>query len=177
MNYSTLWIVGEVYNGSSNYLKTVTVNVSLFNSSGQLVDLDVGWVEGYSLSPWTKGCFQIMISNSPPFSWYEFHSLTYEDDADPSPNLTLYNHFGSYDSIWGNYKILGQMRNDDSVFVNFAKAIATLYNLQGQVVACDYGYGADYTLDPGQVTLFEIESRMRDYADVTSYTLVSDGWK
>lgn len=173
----TLYIVGEVYNGSADYLWFVSVSVDLYNN-GQLVDVDSGYLSTHSLAPNTKGCFKIMVIDPPTWNSYTLHSLTYWDDADPPPNLTLYNHSGSYDSYWGDYEIIGQMRNDDSVLVKFAKAIATLYNAQGKVVECDHGYGSDWDLDPGQVTSFKIWSLSRDdYADVASYALVSDGMK
>ena len=177
MSSGYLLIVGEVYNGSANYLQFVKINVNLFNSSGQLIATDSGYVSVDSLSPWTKGCFTIMVIDPGNWSWYTLGSLTYWSDAGPPPNLALYNHSGTYDSYWGDYEIIGLMRNDDSVFIDFAEAIATLYNSQGKVVECDSGYGSDYSLDPGQVTSFTIWSILGDYADVASYALVADGWK
>jgi len=171
-----LWIVGEVYNGTSNYLRFVEINVNIFNASGQLISTDSGYVSVDSLAPWTKGCFRIFVLSPGNWSSYAFDSLDYRSDAPLPPKLTIYGDSGTLDSNdW--YTIIGFMRNDDSVLIDFAEAIATLYNAQGKVVECDYGYPSDYSLDPGQASSFKIWSFLRDsYADVTNYKLQADGY-
>ena len=175
-SFGYLHIVGEVYNGSADYLRYVEVNASAFNSSGQLLANGYGYVSVDSLAPWTKGCFSIYISSVGDWAWYTLHSLEYWSDADPPPNITLYNHQGGSGG-YGYYSIVGQMRNDDSVFVDYAEAIAILYNSQGKVVGCDSGYGAIYGLNPGQATSFTIWSILEDDVSVAGYALVSDGSK
>jgi len=171
-----LMIVGEVYNGTSNYLRFVEINVNIFNASGQLISTDSGYVSVDSLAPWTKGCFNVLVLSPGSWSSYAFDSLEYWDDALPPPNLVIYGDSGGIDP-YGYYSIIGFMRNDDSVLVEWTRAIATLYNAQGKVVGCDTGYTNADSLAPGQISSFEVWSFYRDsYSDVTNYKLQADGY-
>jgi len=171
-------IVGEVYNGTSNYLEYVFINVNIFNVSGQLISTEFGMVSVDSLAPWTKGCFSVVVSPFASANWssYAFDSLEYSDDALPPPNLVIYGDSGRL--VYSYYSIIGFMRNNDSVLVDWIWVTATLYNAQGKVVGCDFGSTSADSLTPGQISSFEVLSVYRDsYADVTNYKLQADGSK
>jgi hypothetical protein len=113
-----------------------------------------------------------------PTNWayYELEAPTYWETDDPQLNLTIFNHYGSYDPVWEWYTILGLVRNDGSAAVNWVQPIGTLYNAVGTVVDCDYAYTNDYDLDPGQTSSFEMNFwGGADYEDVASYRLQADG--
>ena len=109
------------------------------------------------------------------WSYYTFEAPTYSTDGSLLPNLTVLNDSGSYNSTFGWYKIIGQVRNDHGTRVEYVSPVGTVYNASGVVVGCDFTYVNSTHLDPGQTSSFEMTFTGRDYVDVTSYRLQIDG--
>lgn len=171
-----LRIVGEVQNDTSYYLRFVTVAVNVFSSSGQLVGTDYTYIRLDNLPPGQKTCFRLWLDEPVGWSYYEFEALSYWTDGDPLPNLVVFNTSGSYDPQWGDYEVLGQVRNDHGTEVRFVSPVITLYNVAGTVIDCGSTYVNSTDLSPGQTSSFSKRFYSRGYADVTSYRAQVDGW-
>lgn len=177
--YQTSWgflhIVGEVMNNTGDHLFFVKISANLFSGNGQLLDTDYAYTYLFSLPAWQKTCFDIIFID-PPSNWlyYEFE-VSYWTGGNPLPNLTVLNDSGSYDPQNGYYRIIGQVRNDHGARVEYVKPVGTLYNSSSKVVGCSYTYVNSTHLDPGQISVFEIDYYGRDYRDVASYRLQVDG--
>lgn len=172
----SLWIVGEVWNNTLNYLTFVKISANLFNSYGQLIDTDYTYTWLDNLPPGEKTCFDILFSDNPPgWTYYEFEAPTYWTDGEPLPNITVYNVSGSYDPTYGWYEIIGQARNDQGVRVEYVSPVSTLYNSGGKVIGCDFSFVNSTHLDPGQISAFELLFSGRDYSDASSYRIQVDG--
>lgn len=170
-----LWIVGEVQNNTSDYLRFVRITANVFDGEGQLLDTNFSYIDLDSLSPHEKTCFDVLFSDEPAgWSYYEFE-VRYRTGGEPQPSLTVFNDRGSYDSIFGWYKIIGQVRNDHGSRVEYVKPVGTVYDASGTVVGCGFTYVNATDLDPGQTSSFEMLFTGRDYADVVSYRLQVDG--
>lgn len=174
-----LHIVGEVHNGTNNYLRYVKISVNIFNSSGQLLDTAYSYTTLDIISPGDKTCFEIIILDEPlGWSYYSFEQPDYWNDGEPLPNLYIFNDSGSYDSTYGWYSIIGQVRNNDDFRVEFVSPVGTLYNSTGTVLDCGFAYVNSTHLDPGQTSSFDMTFvSLDDYADVTLYRLQVDGNK
>jgi hypothetical protein len=170
-----LHIVGEVQNSTANHLRFVKITANIFNSSGQLLDTDYTYIHLDNLPADDKTCFHIILEEPAGWSYYEFEPPSYWTDGEPLPNLTVLNDSGSYNSTFGWYKIIGQVRNDHGSRVEYVSPVGTVYNASGTVVGCDYTYVSATHLDPGQTSSFEMNFTGRDYADVVSYRLQVDG--
>lgn len=170
-----LHIVGEVKNTTTNHLRFVKVTANIFNSNGQLLDTEFTYTYLDNLPAGDKTCFHIILKEPIGWSYYEFEPPTYLTDGQPLPNLTIFNDSGSYDSTFGWYRIIGQVRNDHGTRVEYVSPVGTLYNASGRVVGCDFTYVNSTHLDPGQTSSFKITFSGRDYSDVTSYRLQVDG--
>lgn len=178
--YQTSWgflhIVGEVMNNTSSHLTFVKVSANLFSAGGQLLDTDYTYTYLDDLPAGHKTCFDVLFLDPPSgWSYYEFETPTYWTSGEPLPNLTVLNDSGSYDPTDGDYKIVGQVRNDHGSRVEYVSPVGTLYNSSGTVVGCNYTYVNSTHLDPGQVSAFDIDYYGRDYGNVVSYRLQVDG--
>lgn len=170
-----LHIVGEVWNNTASHLRFVKIAVNIFSSSGQLLDTDFTYTYLDKLPAGDKTCFHILLEEPAGWSYYEFESPTYWTDGEPLPNLAVFNDSGSYDSVYGWYEIVGQVRNDEGSRVEYVQPVGTLYNESGTVVGCDFTYVNSTHLDPAQTSSFKMTFVGRDYRDVVSYRLQVDG--
>ena len=173
INY--LHIVGEVSNNTPDYLRYVEIHVNIFNSSGQLLTTDFAFVQLDSLPAWDKGCFHLIVLDTPAnWSYYKFEAPTYWIDGSPPSNLTIFNDSGAYNSTFGWYTIIGQVRNDGTVPITYVQPIGTLYNSTNTVIGCDFTFVNSTDLSPGQTSSFEMYFMGRDYFDAFSYRLQVD---
>ena len=172
-----LHIVGEVMNKTSANLRFVEITANLFNSSGTFLGSDFTYTTLFNLPAWQKTCFDISFYPETPSGWtsFTFEPVSYWTDGDPQPNLTAYNHSGSYNANYGWYEIIGLVRNDSAVTYDYVQPVATLYNSAGTVVGCDFTYTNTDTLIPGQSSSFEMTFTGRDYGDATNYNLQVGG--
>ncbi len=170
-----LHIVGEVQNNTANNLRFVKITANIFGSSGQLLATDFTYIFLENLPAGDRTCFHLLVDEPAGWSHYEFEAPAYWTDGEPLPNLTIFNDSGAYDSTFGWYEIIGQVRNDHGTRVEYVSPVGTLYNAHGTVVGCDFTYVNSTHLDPGQTSSFESIFIGRDYADVTAYRLQVDG--
>jgi len=178
--YETSWgslhIVGEVMNNTSSHLTLVKISANLFDSGGRLLDTDFTYTYLNNLPAGHKTCFDVLFLDPPSdWSYYEFETPTYWTNGRALPNLTVLNDSGSYDPTYGDYRIIGQVRNDHGSRVEYVSPVGTLYNYLGKVVGCDFTYVNSTHLDPGQVSVFRIDYYGRNFSDVVSYRLQVDG--
>ncbi len=174
INY--LHIVGEVQNNRAQHLRFVKIVVNFFDAAGRLLTTEYTYINLNVLPAGDRTCFHL-IAFSQPIGWtsYQFETPTYWTDGQPVANLVIYNDSGAYNSTFGWYETIGQIRNDNPVRIQYVKAINTLYNGTAAVVGCYYSYVNSTHLDPGQTSAFKITNSGRDYSDVRSYRLQADG--
>lgn len=171
-----LHILGEIQNNTADSLGIVEISVNFFNNSGQFLKTENTYTLIDDLPAGDKTCFEAILSQPTGWSYYEFEAPTYSTDGQPLPNLTLLNVSGSYDSTSGWYTIIGQVKNDHGIRVEYVNPVGTLYNAAGMVIGCDaYTYMDSTNLDPDQISPFEIVFFRRDYIDAASYRVQVDG--
>jgi hypothetical protein len=170
-----LHIVGEVQNDTADHLRFVRITANVFNDSHQLIDTKSGYTLLDNLAPGDKTCFHILMQEPSGWSYYEFEAVTYWTDGKPLPNLSIFNHSGSHDPTFGWYEVIGQVRNDHGALIEYVKPIGTLYDNAGTAIGCRHSYVNSTHLDPNQTSSFKILFSGRNYADVASYRLQTDG--
>ncbi len=170
-------IVGEVQNNRvAGYIGVVGVTANLFNTDGQLVDTDTGYITLNTLGQGDKTCFDIMLV-SPPDDWsyYEFEPPRYRAGGQAPPALTILDDSGSVNQF-GWYELLGLIRNDSERSLEFVKAVGTLYDAGGTVLGCNFSYVSIDPLAPGKLSSFKMAYyEGRDYSQVDSYRIQADG--
>ncbi|TRZ49267.1 hypothetical protein D4S03_08525 [bacterium] len=170
-----LHVVGEVLNNTGNHLRFVKITANFFNGGGQLLGTKFTYIHLSNLPAWDKTCFDLGLPEPSGWSYYQFESPTYWTDGQPLLNLAVLNDSGSYKPTYGWYKIIGQVRNDHGVRVEYVSPVSTLYNASGTVVDCKFTYVNSTHLDPGQMSAFEMTFSRRNYSDVALYRLQVDG--
>ncbi len=170
-----LHIAGEVQNNTANHLRFVKITANIFNGDGQLLNTDFTYIHLGNLPAGDRTCFHILLEEPASWSYYEFEAPTYWTDGEPLPNLVVFNDSGSYNSTFGWYEIIGQVRNDHGTRVEYVSPVGTVYNASGIVLGCDFTYVNSSHLEPGQTSSFKMTFSGRDYANVTSYRLQVDG--
>ena len=170
-----LHVVGEVFNNTSDDLRFVKIAANFFNTGGQLLDTDFTYIHLDNLPASEKTCFHMLLQVPIGWSYYEFEAPTYWTDGQSLPNLTILNDGGSYDSDFGWYTIIGQVRNDNGSRVEYVSPVGTVYNAAGTVLGCGFTYVNSTDLEPGQTSAFEMLFTGQDYINVTTYRLQVDG--
>lgn len=168
-------MIGEVYNGSNRNIHWVSVPTNFFDATGGLITVANGytWFD-YHIRPNEKTCFYVMIP--PPAGWtrYEFEIPHFSSSDDPRPLLTVFNDSGAVSGST-SYRIIGQVRNDDTARVNSVRIVATLYNNSDVPIGCGMTGVSSTNLDPGQTSSFILSYYGRSWDDVQAYHLQHDG--
>jgi hypothetical protein len=176
-SWGSLHIVGEVINDTDDHVSWLEISANLFDSNGQLLDTELTFAALNNLAKGDKTCFDLIFL-APPTGWssYQFENPTYSTGGEPLLDMVVFNDSGRYIPDYGEYEIIGQVRNDNSTRVEYVTPIGTLYDASGKVIGCDYSAVNATDLDPGQVSGFKITYYGRDYVDVRSYRLQVDGY-
>jgi hypothetical protein len=174
-SYGDLHVVGEVYNHTQEIIHSVKVIGDLFDDQGLLIDTDYDYLDIDNVQPEMRVCFHLEFYSLPSnWSRYDLQG-TYYHGGDPLPNLSVYAD-NAYLDAYGDYKVLGMIRNDDTRRVSFVKPVITLYDAANRVVDCDYTYANVSDLNPGDSSSFEETFwEELDYSVVTRYQILVNG--
>lgn len=173
INY--LHVAGEVQNDTTSTLRFVKIIADFYNSQGQMIANDYTYTYLDDLPPNTKTCFLISLQQPTGWASFQFESPSYSTGGHALPNLTILNPVTSIDS-YGDYKIVGMVRNDQGVLVKYVQTIGTLYDAAGKVLDCDFTYVNSTDLTAGQSSSFTMTFVLRSsYTNVASYQLQVDG--
>lgn len=179
-HYIGLWgdlrVVGEIKNNRTQPIYFIKITLNLFDASGQLLATSSTFTRLYTLTAGDRTCFSISF-DPPPAGWtsYQFETPTYYVPGQPVSGLVAFNDSGIYNTTFGWYEIIGQIRNDSTKRIKSVKAVSTLYNDIGTAIGCGSGYVSSDDLEPGQTSAFKIITTGRDYRDVGSYRLQAEG--
>jgi hypothetical protein len=170
-----LHIVGEIQNDTDDNLRFVRVDVNIFDDQGTLLDTDFTYTYLDNLPANETTCFHVLLPLPTGWAYYEFEEPSYWTDGDLSPDLVIFNDSGSYNSTFGWYEIIGQVRNDEASLVEYVSPVGTLYDSSGTVIGCNFTFVNSTDLNPGQISSFKMTFTGRNYSDVDSYKLQVDG--
>jgi hypothetical protein len=168
-----LHVIGEVQNGTNTNVQFVQITANFFNANQQPVGTTLTYAGLDLMPPNAKTCFNISLHEPVGWASYQFEPVTYSSTNAVVPHLTILNDSGSVDPNLYWYTVNGQVRNDDTVQVNFVEVVGTVYNAAGKAIGCQEFFGSNQT--SGQTAPFSILFLGRDYRDVTSYRLQPDG--
>ena len=168
-------VIGEISNETSNYVTLVKLTINFFNGT-QLVETQYTYTHLRNIHPHEKTCFGITVQEPTTWTSYAFEPLSYSTYGYSRPNLPITTASGN---VFGSnyYRVIGQIRNDDSQPLTSVSALASMYDSEGRLIECDYGYVSNGNLGPGQVSSFDILGMPAVPGDVASYVLQTDGWR
>lgn len=170
--FGDVLLVGEVFNNTDSKLDFVRVSANIFNGNS-LVATDFTFTSTDIVPPRSRACFRMFTDYSGPFTAVRYEPVSYLLTADPIPNIRAINVSRSPD-FFGDFRLLGQLRNNSGTTVDFAKVTATLYRNDGKVIDCDFTFPNNSTLSPGQSSGFEMFTSTPD-SMVSNFSLQTDG--
>lgn len=174
--YGYMYFVCEIYNNTNTGVEYFSIDVDLYDASGNLIGTDYGYVDLSIIHPQETACIDVMFEKPQNYHHLVYYGSYYETD-ERRPSLSVSNHSGSPDSY--GYEILGIITNNSASPVQYVNAVASLYINNGLVVGCDMSY---INLDPphlapGQQSSFDVYSwSVPDPYAITRYKVQADGW-
>jgi hypothetical protein len=148
-------VVGEVINRGGKNLRFVEVLASFYDGGGQLIATGSTFAEMSVIEPGGVAPFRLVTLDPPPsLADYQLRSDYVTSDAGPL-SLDVLGHSASVGDN-GRYQIVGEIRNPHDFAVRFPEIVATYYNPSHQVVRVEVVFAQQETLQPGEVSAFEI---------------------
>ena len=148
-------VVGEVINRSGENLRFVEILASFYDGGGQLIATGSTFAEISVIQPGGAAPFRLVTLDPPPsLADYELRSDYVTSEAGPL-GLDVLGHSASVGDN-GRYQISGEVRNPHDFVVRFPEIVATFYNPSHQVVRVEVVFAQQETLQPGEVSAFEI---------------------
>ena len=167
-----LQIVGEIYNNTTSSIKYVEINANVFNGTS-LVATDFTYTVRDIVPPKTKACFKIYTDYPGAYTRVDFEPVSYWNTSDRQPSLSLSN-ISKQTDYSGDIKIIGMIKNNESISVDYPSIIGTYYNSSGKVIDCNFTFANTYPLAQGQSSSFEMYTNAA--ANITvNYALQTDG--
>lgn len=172
----TMYVVGEIKNNSQDYLRFVKLTVNVFDKDGKLLGSYSPSVSVSVVNPGETACFKAFLDEPAGWNHYGFSDLSYMTGGEPLTDLVIVNHNGIYKpEIFGQYIVNGQIRNESSQTIKYAKGVGTIYDAANTVIGCGTAFVDGYHLNPGQTSSFKITFGVRDYKDFDSYKIEVSG--
>jgi hypothetical protein len=153
---STLYVVGEVINGTSDPVFDVTVIATFHDASGNLI----GATEGRAFLPKTQltqaNPFKLQLPNAPSgisdyhltLRWNDISIVNYDRATITAEEVKQEN----------GIEITGEIRNDHRTELRNLIVVATFYDESGMVIDVVRGQASADTLAPGSTGTFSVQT-------------------
>lgn len=165
-NSGYFYVVGEVQNLGNNNIEFVKIVATFYNSAGEIIGTDFTYTELDILTPNQKSPFEVNSwPNEINVDHYEL-SVQYRTTSDsPYSNIEVLSHSSFVE--YSYYKIIGEVQNTGSSFIEFVKIVITFYDSSGTVICKDFTYTDLDELSPGQKSPFEASSYPRKTSEMS----------
>lgn len=172
---SYLHMVGEVRNALQEPLRQVRVQITVFDDKGQPVSQFSGVIYLESLQPGQESCFHLFAYEPVDWDSYTVTIAGYEPSQDPSVELAVYEPSGAFEAEHGWYHLTGQVENYAGQLWDEIKAVGTLYDEEGGVLACEETYVVYHEEDLHETGVFNLYFEGQDFASPASYEVQLGG--
>ncbi len=165
----SLWLVGEVQNTTASTLQYVKLAITLYDLTGTVTNADYTYASINPLLPGQKSPFRTYLIAGPTDYVTRTISTNVSISSSEPLNLRCVNVTHWVDSYgWPHFA--GQVQNDGTAEAKFVQVVLTLYDDDGHIVNCDYGYTSPTTIPAGGVAAFEVYFA-GNFAGWSSYAL------
>jgi hypothetical protein len=137
----SLWFIGLVKNTGNVDLEFVEINVLLRDGEGTLVASDFTYSELDTIPVGEYSPFTVLFLEEPE-SWEKYEVVVEGEEAG---FLTPYTEFeiisaNGKQGSFGDYEIVGEIRNTGSQDAEFVEISAALYDINGKLIGVDFTY-------------------------------------
>jgi len=160
-DYDDLYVTGEVVNNSSDPVALNGIAAAVFDSDGTLISVGSDSVRLTYLAPGESGPFRINFTFPPEqvenFDQYKFYmDASVMDEPQMTYPLTFSESHYNYVDTFGNFHLVGSLRNDSDVDLNIS-LLGTIYDEGGFVLDVSNGSLPYYSIEPGQTVPYDID--------------------
>lgn len=172
---SALHIVGEVYNGLTVPLNQIEVKVTLYSSNNQKIDVIKTAPLLNTIMPEMKAPFDLVIvgekaKNVDRYSLGVDYKVSYPKNQVIEITSSEYNR-----DKFDNVVISGKVANRGDITANTVVVVATLYDLNGNVVAASKTHAApDYLRTADEMFFFVTIPDKSQASKAIDFTLVAE---
>jgi hypothetical protein len=150
-------IVGEVKNTLSVRIEYVKITATYYDSEKAALGTDFTFsetdvMEPNQKSPFDLSSYPVKITPS-SYKLSEEYQMTLRQ---PPQGLAILNHTPSTTS--GDYKIVGEVKNNGATQATYVKVVCTFYNSSGLVIGMGTTYTNPNTISAGGTAPFELHS-------------------
>jgi len=172
---SYLHVVGEVRNATTEPMRQVRVQIVALDKQGQQVCQFSGEIYLESLQPGQESCFHLFAYEPVDWDSYTVTIAGYEPSQDPSVELAVYEPSGAFEAEHGWYHLTGQVENYAGQLWDEIKAVGTLFDEEGGVLACEETYVVYHEEDLHETGVFNLYFEGQDFASPASYEVQLGG--
>ena len=163
--YLTLWVVGEVINGSSQpiefvHIKGTSVDGFAASTYADMHSIGLGMKSSFLIS------FQIENHGFVPCNgelWQDLHVESYSIASRGPYEVQVTSQNDYYTDGGDTYNVEGTITNQYGETRTFIKAFVTVYNSAGEAIGRGRTYTSPSDLDPGENATFHV--RIYDWGD------------
>lgn len=166
------YVVGEVYNNTTNTIRYMRVDVTFYDLSGREIASDYAYTYLTTIFPGGRACFRLTMDE--PAGWRTYRSSgSYALGEVADPGLVAANLEGAVD-ISGAYRLSGRVTNTGNQVISNVTPTTTLYNDEGFVIGCSYAYADLAMLLPFQSSTFSVYADLPDVYAVALFVVKVD---
>lgn len=154
----SIYVMGEVYNGSDSTVEFVEITANFYAADGTLLATELGGADITTIPSGADSPFWIILSNPP--AGVQTIGLTVSDYSDDpffpvvtGLTVTVSDVYTDGSDV---LHIVGSVTNSSATSWDYVQPIVALYNNEGLVIETDYTFTDPGTLDPGETGSFEL---------------------
>jgi hypothetical protein len=155
VNFETLYVVGEVWNGTAAAVYYVNIEARFYDANDQLVAVEDTYTSLTMTSPGQANPFKLLLFNAPTtIARYEL-ALTYQSDGilDYRAITVLSQQTRDNNGV----EVFGEIRNDAESTVRPPQVVVTFYDEIGHVLNTDTTFTSS-DLATGQTAVYSIKT-------------------
>lgn len=169
---STLHVAGEVRNDTSTTVDFVRIDARYYDVANVLIDTDFTYAYLDELAPGQKSPFKVFSFNPPAGIVRTELGVDWNVPRTPDNRMVTVLS-ATVRTVSGNTEVVGEVRNDSGVALQFVQVVATFYASDGSVFDVDFTYATPDDLAPGQTASYKISTF--DDLSGTSVVVQSEG--
>lgn len=155
---TSLYVMGEVYNGTPNAIEFVRVTANFYSASGTLLATDYTYADLGAIPAYGDAPFKVILLDYPDGIASVTVQVTDYDLADFYPVVTGLNLqvTNTYLTDWGSMHIVGTVTNNSGTIWDYVQPIVAFYDDAGRVIETDFTFTSPTTIPPGQTATFDL---------------------
>ncbi len=147
-------IVGEVLNNFSYPIEIVRITATVYDKNGVIVATGEKYVNDYLIKPGTRSGFDIFLDETLPSNSKYTLTTSFEKSEDDKPEA-LQLSIGKNSKGSNNFRVLGEVMNQDKNNANAVKVSAIFYDNEHKVIDTDYVFTNPDIINPNKKAPFE----------------------